>query len=323
MEDLQKLSVLQLREIISKENVELPTKGTGQNNRILKSDLISAIISSRKSKSIHEMLPHDMTREIALKVSIDDIHNLCEVNMYYKELCNDITFWKDYLNKDPQKFSELLLYLINIDDNLFLFLWKNVEKLGFKRDDNLYKLLYDKATDLNKEDLVIKIWRLAPDKYRSYFHEDVVDKLNNFFKLWKIAPTINPKLIESEGFYFRPNTDEDFEYTLYVDMEPIEEWEELRKLTLFSGQFFNLVADNEYSIYQGIKVDPLDVKSRDKISRLYRSGSNISVEDILRHAAYLGYNPKKLATERSGVIESIWIDKNTKYPTLVIEFETI
>ena len=154
-----------------------------------------------------------------------------------------------------------------------------------------------------------------------HFHSAVVNDLNMFFKLYKIAPAAPPYSQEAEQFYFleQPKEGEEmanFNWSQYENMNPIREWEEIANKTLFTGRFFQLVSPASY--YVGEKHDSVQV--RDTISRAFRAGTNVSAVDILRHVYHLSYDPMLLATGKVGLIEKISIDKDAKYPTLIIDF---
>ena len=153
------------------------------------------------------------------------------------------------------------------------------------------------------------------------FDPKVVKKLNKFFKQWQVAPSAPPYSEDAENFYFlrRPAEDEEdnYDYEQYQYMDPIPEWEALANLTLFKGEFFQLVSPIEFFIFSTEQT----VEVKETVNRAFRPDTKVSVVNILRQAAYIGFDPMLLATHKAGLIESIKIDKKTKYPTLIIKFE--
>jgi hypothetical protein len=344
---IESLTVPQLKQKLKKEGIAIPKSGTGSNGNVIKADLIKAlkksqgrtpkksVVGKKKSSNgskhgdagLRETLPSEISREIALRTDISAIANLCRTDRKFGEMCDDLLFWRNYFNGDSTKFFELIVHLFKEREyNLLLFLWQNTETIKIEKDNKMYQYLLQEADKVKNNDLLLAVWKFAPQANRSYFHEDVVEKLNKFFKTWGIAPRVG---YDADDWYFLRH-DDDFDYLQYSDLKkPIKEWEKLKDMILFTGSFYQLATESDYRISTRTLDDVVDlelpsiwVTTRDKISRSHRWNVEVKVVDILKHIAYIGYNPMNLATEEAGVINSIEIDKKAKYPTLLVDFES-
>lgn len=324
--ELSTLTVAQLKNRLKIAGIAVPTIGSGAKGNIIKADLIDALLVMKGEENvrIRNVLPSEMIRTIALKTSPTDIIEMCRTDQSFHRMCKDLSFWNEYFDGSQDKFHSLTVHLFQKEDyNTFLFLWKNLDKISINRDTNTYMFAYNAAVKLDDNDLATNIWRFAPIEKRSRFHQDIVYKLNDFFKQWHIAPRINEFSEGSESFYFvkQPFDEEDDEFydiELYEDMDPIAEWEILSQMILFTGEFYQL---STIAYYLGGPKFALEFNTRDTISRAFRKDTKLTVVEVFRQIAYLGYDPRNKATGNAGFIKKLKIDETAKYPTLLIDFE--
>ncbi len=332
--DLNKLTITQLKSKLKRDGISVPKVGTGSNGTIIKKDLIKAnnnkIItknndtsSSTSEDSLRDILPEEIITEISLNANNLDIANLCRTDKKMAKMCNSLVFWQNYFHGDNNIFFDLIKQLFKTKEyNLFLFLWENTDNIGIKKDIEMYQyaLQYTK-----NDELKLKIWKFVPMSNRSYFHEEVVDKLNKNLKRWGIAPSVGH---DADDWFFVKH-DDNFDYTRYSDLtKPIKEWETLKDMVLFTGSFYQLSTVANYEVATGtlndqvdFKLPTIDSEIRDTISRIYKWNIDIKVVDIFKNIAYIGYDAISDVSSKAGMVQNIKIDKDAKYPTLLIEFE--
>lgn len=92
---VKKMRVSELIELINTLNINV--KGTGYHGRVLKRDMIGAIVTSQVKKvgsDFTMMMPTGVIQAMLKKLNIRDILNFCRTSKTLNKACTDI-FWKE------------------------------------------------------------------------------------------------------------------------------------------------------------------------------------------------------------------------------------
>ncbi len=121
--------------------------------------------------NLEDDLPNEIIYNIAYKVPINSIPNLCRVDKKFHAICSDAKFWKRYIHGSQHKYHKLLVSVAKHDMfSLYKYLWDSYKLFGLIRERRSLASSFKKAYMAGYYKTANAIWSLDRDWIANKFY---------------------------------------------------------------------------------------------------------------------------------------------------------